>query len=496
MRAILGVFLLTAGNPLVALPAPAAAVSDPATLVWGELRVESPVSLRELGWDGDLGLRGRRLDDAPLDPAVGNLLRVLADAGYAFARVIPGGFDAAGDTVTGVLRVQPGTRPRLGGVVLAGAGVTRPEAVLRLAGLRRGDLYTGRERERTRERLLRSGLFTAVDPVGLAAGEDPDEVYLEVRLREPAYTRFTGILGVAGREAEVTGLVDLELLNLAGTARTAAGRWEGRGDGLTRFALRYREPWLPWVPIGLTGSLNHDINEAVYSFTKWEVSGDIGFSSGIRVQAGYGAAHAVESEIEKTSDESYVLAGIAIDRRNSALVPTAGYRASLESRRGDKEFVDPGGELRRFDRTRWDVAGEVYRGLGGRWLGAGRFTFTYLDTDEDPLPRYDLIPVGGAVSLRGYREEQFLTSTAAVAQFEARFRQDERGSALYGFFDSGWIASDLSLARRDDPDRWVFGYGLGVRQASTVGVLGVEYGIARGENPLDGRIHLRIDAVF
>jgi outer membrane protein assembly factor BamA len=323
-------------------------------------------------------------------------------------------------------------------------------------------------------------------------------VVLELPVTEPPYTRFQGVLGVSGPDSRLTGLADLNLSNIAGTGRAAAGRWEGRGDGLTRFALHYREPWLPLVPIGLEGDLQHDVKESQYSYTKWEVTGDISWRSQWRFRIGRGGTRAVETGIDRTSQrESFLVAGIELDRRNSALNPTGGFRLGLESRRGTKTYLPPTDSLEvRLDRTRWHVAAEGYRRFGEKWLGVLRTRFDYLDTPEDSLPRWDLFAVGGAVSLRGYREEQFLTPAAWLVQSEWRWLQDERGSALYFFADAGFISPAAGGGLRDTLNRFLLGSGVGVRQASRLGILGVEYGVARGEGPLDGRIHLRIDAVF
>jgi hemolysin activation/secretion protein len=150
----------------------------------------------------------------------------------------------------------------------------------------------------------------------------------------------------------------------------------------------------------------------------------------------------------------------------------------------------------RLDRSRWNVGGEGYQRFGRHWLGVLRTRFEYLDTPEDSIPRWDLIAVGGANSLRGYREEQFLTPAAWVVQGEWRWLQGEMGSALYLFADAGFISSPEGRSFEDTFGEFLLGTGVGVRQASKLGILGVEYGVAKGESPLDGRVHLRIDAVF
>ncbi len=484
----LGVLLLVAGRP--------AGAEEP--LRWGAFRVVAEAPADTLGFLRALDLAGRPVSAAPLGEGIERGLRVLAAEGYPFAVARPGAFTVEGGRLGGVIRLDPGVRARLGGLILPGGAVTRNATALRLAGVRPGETYTGEQDRRVQERLARSGLFTRVGTPELVPGEDPDAVLLRVPVAEPPYTRFTGVLGVSGRDSRVTGLVDLDLANIAGTARRASGRWESRGDGLTRFHLHYREPWLPVIPVGVEGDLAHDVNTGVYSHTTWEVAGSLAWSNGWVFRLGRGGSRSVEVAGERTTvRESFTLAGVEVDRRNSVLVPTAGVRAMLESRRGTKRWIPPGDSLEtRVDRTRWTAEAEGYRRVGRTWLAALRARFDYLETPEDSLPRYDLFAVGGAASLRGYREEQFLTPAAWVVQAEWRRLLDDRGSSLYLFSDAAFISPRSGRSLRDTFERFLLGTGVGVRQASRLGILGVEYGVAKGESPLDGRIHLRLDAVF
>jgi outer membrane protein assembly factor BamA len=476
--------------------APAASAQE--RLRWGRIALVAEAPVDTAAWRDALDLEGRPIDEAPLDAAVRRGLRALAERGHPFATARPRGFDLDGGRITGRIEVDPGIRPRVAGITLDGASVTRTGTALRLSGITLGQVYTGREDRIVRERLSRSGLFRSVGEVTLLPGMEEDAVLLRVPVTEPPYTRFRGVLGVSGRESRLTGLVDLDLANIAGTARAAAGRWEDRGDGLSRYALHYREPWLPLVPLGVQGDLAHDVKEDVYSFTKWEVTGDLTLGGQWTVRAGRGGAKAVRTGAAAGNEsEGFYVAGVELERRNSTLNPTGGYRLFLESRRGTKTFTPLGDSLEvRLDRTRWNVGGEGYRRFGGRWLGVLTLRLDYLDTPEDSIPRWDLFAVGGAASLRGYREEQFLTPAAWTLQAEWRWLQGTEGSALYLFTDAAFIAPGTARRLGDTFRTFLLGTGIGVRQASKLGILGVEYGVAKGENPLDGRIHLRIDAVF
>lgn len=467
-------------------------------LRWGRLRLVASAPIDSVAWERSLDLEGRPVSDAPIGPALRRGLAWLSGLGYPFAEASPGSFDLRDGRLDGTVTLDIGPKARVAGLLLSGGRVTRPATAMRVAGVRIGEPYTGRQDRALAEALARSGLFLSVGDVRLTPGAEPEEVLLEVPVTEPPYTRFAGVLGVSGRDSRLTGLVDLDLANIAGTARRATARWEDRGEGLSRFALSYHEPWLPLVPIGVRGSLAHDVNRRVYSYTKWEVAANLDRPGGWRFRVGRGGTRAVETASEIGAfTEGFYLLGVEWDRRNSLLVPTAGGRAFLESRRGQKSYTVARDSLDvRVDRTRWTAGAEVYRRAGRQWLLALRGSFEYLDTPEDSLARYDLFAVGGASSLRGYREEQFLTPAAWLVQAEWRWLADARGSALYLFADAALISPRHGQELRDSFRTFLLGTGVGVRQASRLGILGIEYGVAKGESPLDGRIHLRLDAAF
>jgi outer membrane protein assembly factor BamA len=249
------------------------------------------------------------------------------------------------------------------------------------------------------------------------------------------------------------------------------------------------------IGIGLEGSLEHDVNENLYSYTKWEAIGDLLLGDQWTLRFGRGGSRAVET-IEGASPETegYFLAGVDLDKRNSARNPERGFRITGESRRGTKTFTPDSVEVR-IDRTHWLLGGETYQPVGRKWLGVLRGKFEFLQTPEDSVPRWDEIAVGGANSLRGYREDQFLTLGATILQGEWRLRQDNLGSAVYAFADAGFIQDD-GHRLGDLFDRFLLGTGLGIRQAKGPGILSLEYGIPKGSSPLEGRLHVRLDAVF
>jgi hemolysin activation/secretion protein len=86
--------------------------------------------------------------------------------------------------------------------------------------------------------------------------------------------------------------------------------------------------------------------------------------------------------------------------------------------------------------------------------------------------------------VRGYREDEFTSSRVGWFNTELRYSLD-RTSSVYPFLDAGVYRDSL-----------VWGYGVGTRVATQVGVLGLDYGIAFRDSPLRGKVHLSYDVMF
>jgi outer membrane protein insertion porin family len=149
------------------------------------------------------------------------------------------------------------------------------------------------------------------------------------------------------------------------------------------------------------------------------------------------------------------------------------------------------------DLTRASIEMELLKPTGRRTGLALRMSGQSLDTPARPVPQYDLFSLGGATTLRGYREEQFYTPGYLLTQLEYRLLSGRLGSGAYLFVDTALFSlaeAEATLIPETTETR--LGYGAGLRVGSRLGRVGLDYGLASGEAPLEGRIHVRIEAEF
>jgi hemolysin activation/secretion protein len=118
-------------------------------------------------------------------------------------------------------------------------------------------------------------------------------------------------------------------------------------------------------------------------------------------------------------------------------------------------------------------------------------------SNEPVVPTYDLDLIGGAATLRGYREAEFQVSRWAVLRLEygvvttetARaFTFLDQGVLYRPFLDEAGAAQSETLYRP--------GYGIGFEAPVSLGRFAVTLGYGQGDGPLDGKIHVRLTSRF
>ena len=98
--------------------------------------------------------------------------------------------------------------------------------------------------------------------------------------------------------------------------------------------------------------------------------------------------------------------------------------------------------------------------------------------------------MGGARSLRGYRENQFLGSVVMWANNEYRLGLARR-TFLFAFFDAGYYSrpSDEAAGIAGNAE-FLYGYGVGVRLTTGIGMLGLSLGLGKGDTFATAKVHV------
>ena len=418
------------------------------------------------------------------------LLRYYENRGYPYCSLAPEVSLVPGSDAAQVrIAIDEGPFVRVDTIRFTGNRITRAETLLREMRIAPGGPYDQRGVDRALRALRRLPFLLDVDDAALTT--EPDgRTALVVSVREAPAGRAEGVVGVvpASRDGAqgLTGSFAISFGNLLGTGRRADASWSRSGSEASDLDLRYVEPWIMRRPLGLDVALlmrqrpGFAENRMGLGVSLSAVSGTevrLGVSrSGVRPDSS-GARRFSKGRITSLDG------ALEYDGRNDRWNPTSGmmYRVGLVWSR----VTQSGGAGRRL-RANADL--QRILGLGRRTALAASLHGAGVAEAGVELPD-GLLRLGGATSIRGYREEAFLVNRAFWMNLEVRLILARRSRAFL-FLDAGVLGDAAGGARNGL--LFPLGFGLGMRTVSRLGTIGLDYGLARTDSPGRGKVHIRM----
>ncbi|HOM81430.1 MAG TPA: POTRA domain-containing protein [Armatimonadota bacterium] len=420
---------------------------------------------------------------------------------------------------------------RVAAVEIEGVRRVRPQVVERALGLKDGDLFNEQQLQRDFVRLQQFGIFEAIEPeVGFNAAGD---ALVTWNLREGRSRALNFGLSYSPQESLVGSIAFTEN-NFRGRAERLQvllniGSIGGRVGGEVAYAtpllgenIAYNARLFSTVEYRFTQRLLISPDTDAGRYFERHNGAQVGATRSL----GQGRTLSLSGRFEDVqvfnlppeflapgipSLDSSLLAGSGeyiIDRRNSLLYPTIGTYTDFAAElgwvsRGPDEgesgtLLKPSAEWRVFipiDRERALALSETTR-QRTRVLALRAMAGTSLGE----LPFFEQYFVGGANTLRGYREDRFWGEHMFVANAELRW---PIGTGLIGvaFLDVGHAwgsdfqftdAPGFSTAFRQSRDLSLqLGAGLGVRYLSPLGPLRLDFGYGD-----ELRVHFTLGQTF
>jgi outer membrane protein insertion porin family len=308
---------------------------------------------------------------------------------------------------------------------------------------------------------------------------------------EAAANRISGVFGFSGRggDEELTGLVDLSLGNIAGTGRSASVSWEQFRANQTEISFSYLEPWLLGAPIDVGVSGAQAVRDTLYTTTEGDLFLTARVGERTRLTWSLGAERYVPGSGNVSSTTSTRTALSAdYDARDAPINPTTGLRLNAGVTYSAKDVAQTGANE---SSGTFRLGAERYLSVTRNQVLALEARAALLSSTEKDVPFYELLTLGGARSLRGYREEQFHGTRTALGTVEYRFLLTRRSRVL-AFVDVGYWYRGGSNPAKDTK----LGYGIGLRGETRLGTISIDYGLGEGDGLLDGKLHAGLAREF
>lgn len=403
------------------------------------------------------------------------------------------------------LVIDEGPRVRVQSVEPEGNTITRNSVIRREMGIKADDLYSQRAIERGRRKLQRLGFFQEVGEVRLEVGSRLDLVVLRVPVVEGRSNTVDGVLGYQPatevRKGYFTGLLDLSFRNLMGTGRRVEAMWSRREPTSSQLQFGYQEPWPLGLPVTVGGSIQQVNQDSSYAQTNLEIQVDSHLGENLSGGVLFGWERVIPDVAggqDLFNSRTYSVGlRLELDARDNPLGPRRGGRYQTAIRHRFKENRSTGNiqpTRRRVESTEFTVGVEQYMSLHRRHVVATSVHLGEIRSDEQVIPLNEQFKLGGARTLRGYREEQFHGSRVIWTNLEYRLLYGRR-SWSFLFVDAGHYfrqVRDPLTGAIGEVSGEKIGYGVGLRVESRLGILGVDYGLGEGDGLTEGKVHFGV----
>jgi outer membrane protein insertion porin family len=471
----------------------------------GETAILSDAVFRRLLTQNDSRLRWSNLKYD-----MQSLLDHFEEIGYPFAHieVLSLSQDAEDSSAVNIeMKVLSGPFVRLRFINFSGNKITKNVFLVRETRLKLDESYRGSRIESARRNLKKLPFIRRVAEPKLVVNEQ-GETGLVFDLEEARMSRIDLVAGFSPgakeRSGTFSGLVDLELLNIFGDGRKARVHWERPDKSIQAIDLAWVEPWVLKQPVSLQFDFNQRIEDTLYVTRQFGAKMSVHLSSYVSV---WGTAHREAVIVDSTdatllglesSRTNYLETGIEFDSRDHPLNPRSGVYFSTFGGQGWRRLSDETleGAKKDYIHHRIGIDNEVDFEVLPFWILSVSTHARSLDSDEPEIRLPDLYRLGGARTLRGYREEQFLGSRLGWASLEARYWLGE-ASRVFLFTDAGGIYREFrELDQQKKTTIYRTSAGLGLRLETGLGVWGIDYGIGESDNLLRGKLHVSLFSSF
>lgn len=412
-----------------------------------------------------------------LERAISGLLAAYEHAGHPLAEVAPVGVRDSAEHVVVELAVSAGPHVQVSFLEFSGVPRLPGNLLNRLARFTPGRTYSPVLARFWGANLDRSSVLR-VTGQELVRGDGFGVRYRANPLRA---NHALAAAGYSSADRVLTGYAEFKLDNILNTGRRLAVGWRGFSRKVV-WQLGYTEPWVfvPWLWLG--GSFRHDVFDTTASRTNLSATAGMVAEAGPVVTLSTGLDRVASIDTQQTSSTTWVGTGIRLETSEPGLNVRRGAVLDVRTTAGNRTSRTKSGFVGRVE-TDASVAGPSAGSLS--LVNSAHYRLVY---SEAGLSRFEWYRLGGAKTLRGYREDEFAGPQLGWWNCEVHWSLG-RTVVGYPFFDAG--ACEVASGRLVR-----FGYGLGLRAETGLGTIEISYGTALGDSPLLGKVHLSFAAGF
>jgi outer membrane protein insertion porin family len=449
---------------------------------------------------------GKPLDGNTLNNDIKELLDTYEKKGIPFAKAyvenISLYYDGQNPKTSISILISEDSKVKIEQVRIRGNDVTNDNVIIRELKIANNKFIKRESLQNMKSRLEKLNIFERVEDPRIYTLKKSGKTGLLIQVKEGNTNTFDGVIGYAPAISEkesgyFTGLINLSFRNIFGTGRRVDAKWEKPLRSTQDLEFKYAEPYIAGLPLNMNIGFMQRIQDTSYTQRKIDFKGDLIFTDKFTASFLGGLDRVIPTDDSTrtfvTLDSRILYGGFELkyDTRDNVFIPQSGIVYKLFYSYGDKKIYAKNNSVSstnsNFSIKKYSMDLEIYSSFLKRQTLLLKFFGG--QTVSDKLEDADYYRIGGNKNIRGYREEQFVASQIAYSNTEIRYSVS-RKSFFYGFFDYGYYfrpSDDVNLIPKQEG--FLYGYGLGIRIETAIGLVGVNYALGKGDGFSDGKIN-------
>jgi len=440
---------------------------------------------------------------------VDRLLRRYDAGGYPFVQlwIDSLGHNVIANQVDLGLTLVEGTPRTISTVEVSGLQRTRSDLAVRISGIDSGSSYRRAVLDDAYLRLLSSRLFDEVKYPTVRVSADGRGVDVVLKVVEPRRANlFNGAVGYAAAEAPdqervLSGLVDLRLRNIGGSLKDFEAFWSNDGVQRSDTRLTYRDRFFLGRQLTVGLRLEQIGQDTLYTWQSLglETEKPVGHAGNtlFNVTVGLFGDRNVFSTGNLVRSWRYrTAAGTKILRGNRRYTNFFSLDARFTWAYKQNTYRDPD-STGTVDQYILEALGESTKSFARLLHGRLKGMYRGLRSDEDLVPLSEQFYIGGARTLRGYRENQFHGRRVGTLSGELLVGPG-RWENGYIFVDGGYVYQETP-----QPDGTILrdnifpvGFGFGLRTGSPVGNIDLSFAVDEHLSLSQTKVHVLLEQNF
>lgn len=438
----------------------------------------------------------RKFDAGEIKRRALQLNRVYAENGFPFATVeidiMPIDYLSSVDSMVVTYKINSDRLTRFSGPLFNAAKKTSPSLLSKYIAFKPGELFDIRKVEKSIDALKKrtfiedASSFSSLLLTDSLNQDSICSVSVPFEIKDRSGLGFEGIAGFESDQNEkpqLQGNAHFSLLNLFHSGESVSFLYMGNKTE-QQFDIAFSKPWIFNIPLQIGGNLGMEIEKEKYGYVygKCKLLTEFNFS----LYAGLGFQYQETSVKTDSSGSDGTYYGLnflflKIPQTFSKGVLSSELTIDIGSGVSKKE--------RNYTRSHIDFSIGSHFPIWRSQAIYTRLVTAHIMTKEESLLAVEMNRVGGYNSIRGYTDNEFAFRTVLYGQLEGIHYFNTTGS-IFIFLDGG-------IGFENEPTSWksdyskLFGYGIGFRIPSRIGLMTLEWARNLQDKKNPGRIHVQ-----